>query len=160
VLYGIQLGLTGRYEQALAQLTNAPPNPLASAGLTFVCLQLGQMSEGLRHYVRYFELLGDGEMIMALQDYGSGPKSAMIRGAETLVERSRHRFVKPNNIVNLFCWGGDLDRTMEWLERSYEMRDHEIAYMASRAWASAQLRGDPRFHEFLRKLRLPLPHEA
>src|SRR5262245_17152394 len=43
---------------------------------------------------------------------------------------------------------------------SYEMRDHEIAYMASRAWASAQLRGDPRFHGLLRKLRLPLPHEA
>lgn len=61
VLYGIQLGLTGKYEQALAQLTDAPVNPLASSGLTFVCFQLGRMSDGLQHYISYFELLGDRE---------------------------------------------------------------------------------------------------
>jgi hypothetical protein len=65
-----------------------------------------------------------------------------------------------SNIVNLFSWGGDLDRTIEWLERSYEMRDHEIANIASRGWAPPALRADPRFHQFLRKMKLPLPREV
>ncbi|KPJ92701.1 MAG: hypothetical protein AMS18_06820 [Gemmatimonas sp. SG8_17] len=68
-------------------------------------------------------------------------------------------FVKPNNMVHLFSWGGDIDRAMEWLERSYEMRDHEIAYMGALGTSDA-LRADPRFHEFLRRLRLTVPETS
>jgi hypothetical protein len=62
-------------------------------------------------------------------------------------------------MVQMFAWGGDVDRGMEWLERSYETRDHEIAYMAAVGTPDA-LRSDPRFHAFLQKMRLPLPDEA
>lgn len=158
LLYGIQLGLTGRYEQAIEQVSQLPPNPLASHGLALPHFHLGRYPEGLRHYVRYFELLGDQEMVAALERDVTDPRAAMIHGAETLVERSTRTFVKPNNIVHLFSWGGDLDRAMEWLERSYEMRDHEIAYMGSLA-PPRQLRADPRFHQFLRKMRLPRPED-
>ena len=116
------------------------------------------MEEGLREYRTYFELLGDGEVATALQEDGSGPQAAMVRGAEVLAERSKHVFVKPNNIIHLFGWGGDVDRATEWFERAYEMRDHEVAYMAALATSDA-LRTDPRFHEVLRKLDLPLPSQ-
>ena len=159
LLYGIQLGLTGRYEQAIAQLEKVPPNPLAAFGLAFPSFHLGRTGEGLRHYVRYFELLGDEEMVAALSDDGAGPRAAMVRGAETLAARSEHMFVKPNNIVHLFAWGGDTDRAIEWLERSYEMRDHEIAYMGALA-TPEELRADPRFHAFLERLDLPVPDVA
>ncbi len=156
MLYGIQLGLTGRHEKAIEQLGKVPPNPLGSFALSWQYFKLGKLSEGLRHYTRYFELLGDEEMVTAMQEDGAGPEAAMVRGAETLVDRANRMFVKPNNMVHLFAWGGDIDRAMEWLERSYEMRDHEIAYMGALATSDA-LRSDPRFHEFLRRLKLPVP---
>ena len=83
----------------------------------------------------------------------------MVRGAEVLAERSKDVFVKPNNIIHLFGWGGDIDRATEWFERAYEMRDHEVAYMGALG-TSDELRNDPRFHEVLRKLDLPLPVSA
>jgi len=42
------------------------------------------------------------------------------------------------------------------MERSYEMRDHEIVYMSALT-TSEGLRTDPRFHEILRRLNLPMP---
>ena len=156
LMHGIQRGLTGRHDDAIEQLAQVPPNPLASFALSWQYFKLGRMSEGLSHYGRYFELLGDREMVTAMREDGGGPQAAMIRGAEILVERAKHMFVKPNNMVHLFDWGGDVDRAMEWLERSYEMRDHEIAYMAALPVPDA-LRTDARFHAFLRRLRLPVP---
>ncbi|MGD2120529.1 MAG: protein kinase [Gemmatimonadota bacterium] len=156
MLRGIQRGLTGRHEEAIEQLEVVPPNPLRSFGLSWQHFKLGDMEEGLREYRTYFELLGDQEVATALRDDGSGPQAAMVRAAEVLAERSKHVFVKPNNIIHLFGWGGDIDRATEWFERAYEMRDHEVAYMGALATSDA-LRSDPRFHEVLRKLDLPLP---
>ena len=61
-----------------------------------------------------------------------------------------------NNMIHLFGWGGDIDRAVEWLERSYQMRDHEVAYMGALG-ISDELRADPRFQEILRKLNLEGP---
>ncbi|MFB3110614.1 MAG: protein kinase, partial [Gemmatimonadales bacterium] len=158
MLYGIQLGFTGRYDEAIEQLTKVPPNPLRSQGLALQYFNLGRLSEALTHYVRYFELLGDHEMASAMQDDGTGPQAAMIRGAETLVDRAGRTFVKPEGMMILFSWGGDIDRGMEWLERSYEMRDHQVGYAGAVGGAlNGALRADPRFHEFLRRLKLPVP---
>ncbi len=161
MLYGIQLGLTARYDEAIEQLAKVPPNPLRSQALAILDFNRGRLSEALIHYVQYFELLGDHEMVSAMQDDGAGPQAAMIRGAETLVDRASRTFVKPEGMVILFSWGGDIDRAMEWLERSYEMRDHQVAYVGAVGGAlNGALRGDPRFHEFLRRLKLPLPEVA
>ncbi|MCH8148324.1 MAG: hypothetical protein IH987_10075 [Planctomycetes bacterium] len=158
MLYGIQLGLTGRYDEAFEQLANVPPNPLRSQALAVLDFNRGRLSEALKHYVQYFELLGDHEMVSAMQDDGAGAQAAMIRGAETLVDRASRMFVKPEGMLILFSWGGDIDRGMEWLERSYETRDHQVAYVGAVGGAVyGALRGDPRFHEFLRRLKLPVP---
>jgi len=156
LLGGIQRGLTGNHRGAIEQLETVPPNPLRSFALSWQHFALGDLPEGLREYRTYFELLGDQEMGTALQDDGAGPQAAMVRGAELLVERSKNMFVKPNNMLHLFSWGGDIDRAVEWTERSYAMRDHELAYMGALRTSDA-LSADPRFHDVLRRLDLPIP---
>jgi serine/threonine-protein kinase len=158
MLGGIQRGLTGRHEEAIEQLEVVPPNPLRSFGQSWQYFALGDLDEGLRRYADYFRLLGDEQLAAALTDDGVGPQAAMVRGAEALVERSAKTFVKPNNMVHLFSWGGEIDSAVEWMERSYEMRDHEIVYMSCLA-TSEGLRTDPRFLTILRRLNLPLPPE-
>jgi serine/threonine-protein kinase len=156
MLRGIQRGLTGRYDEAIGQLEIVPPNPLRSFGLSWQYFSQGNLAEGLAHYVDYFELLGDQEVATALTDEGVGPQAALVRGAEILVKRSAEKFVKPNNIVHLFSWAGEIDRAVEWMERSCDMRDHEVVYMSCLS-TSEGLRNDPRFRAILRGLDLPLP---
>jgi serine/threonine-protein kinase len=156
LLYGIQLGMTGRHHEAIEQLKKVPPNPLGEMAITWQHFSIGEFSEGLRHYIKYFEFLGDQETASVILDDGSGPRAALIRGAEALAARAEHTFVKPSSMVHMFGWGGDVDRSIEWMERSYEMRDHEIAYLGTIATSDA-VRADPRFHDFLRRLKLPVP---
>ncbi len=156
LLRGIQRGLTGRHPEAIEQLEVVPPNPLRSFALSWQYFALGDLAEGLTHYRNYFELLGDQQVASALGDDGVGPQAAMVRGAEILVERSREMFVKPNNMVHLFSWGGEIDRAAEWMQRSYDMRDHEVVYMSCMT-TSEGLRTDSRFQDILRQMNLPLP---
>jgi len=155
MLHAAQCALVGRYDQGIAAMAEVPPNPLRSHVLAGMAFALGRIPEGLRHYADFFSLLGDAEVATVLRDNGSGPEASMVRAANLLAERAKHRFVKPNHLVHLFTWGGDLDRAIEWLERSYDMRDHEIAYAAV-FWTSDALRADQRFGAFLQKMKLPL----
>jgi TolB-like protein len=159
MLRGIQRGLTGRHDEAIEQLNVVPPNPLRSFALSWQSFKKGDLEVGLRHYGDYFELLGDRAVATALRDDGVGPQAAMLRGGEILVERSNETYVKPNNMVHLFAWGGDIERAVAWCEKSYEMRDHELVYMSCLATNPA-LRDDPRFQGVLKRLDLPLPQGA
>ena len=154
-LHGIQRGFAGRYAEQIAVLSKVPPNPLASFASAWAHLKMGDYAKGLALYTQYFGMLGDTEMADALTSL-EDPKGAMVRGAEVLAERSRTMFVKPMNITMLFGWGGDVDRAFEWLDRCYELRDHELAYLAVVPLAD-DFEGDPRFAAMLRRMKLPVP---
>jgi TolB-like protein/tetratricopeptide (TPR) repeat protein len=156
MLRGIQRGLTGRREEGIEQLTVVPPNPLRSFALSWQNMTLGNMDVGVREYRTYFELLGDTDTASAMNTDDGDLEAALVRGAEVLVERSKQTFVKPNNMIHLFSWGGDIDRAVEWMERSYEMRDHELVYMSCLG-ANPLLRADARFKEMMTRLELPVP---
>ncbi len=156
MLHAIQRGIVGQVEEGIAAMQTVPPNPLRAHSLSGMNFALGNVPAGVEHYAQTFELLGDAEMAGMLRDGSDGPQAAMIRAAEKLIERSRTRFVKPNHMVHLFTKAGDIDRAIEWLERSYATRDHEIAY-ATAYWLTDKLKGDPRFHAFLKKMNLPSP---
>jgi tetratricopeptide (TPR) repeat protein len=155
MLHGIQRGLTGRYAEEIAVLAKVPPNPLACFASAWAHYKIGDHAKGLALYAQYFSMLGDTEMAEVLTS-SDDPKRAMVRGAEVLAERSRSMFVKPMNIVMLFSWGGDLDRAFEWLDRCYELRDHEMAYLAA-VPCGDELQRDPRFAAVLRRMNLPVP---
>jgi serine/threonine-protein kinase len=155
LLQGALLGLMGRNAEGLELLATVPANPLRSHLEAWFNLTLGNLDEALTHYVRYFEMLGDEEVAAAMRDDGSGPEAGMLRGAEVLADRAEQVFVKPNNIVYLFTWGGDHERAIAWAERAIEMRDHEVTYWGGVSHAVDPLRSDPRFRALLEGLGLP-----
>jgi len=93
----------------------------------------------------------------ALSDYqNSGDMTAAsLAAAEILVARSQQMYVKPMNIVHLFDLAGDHDRACQWLERSWELKDHEMAYLAVFPGFNSSFTEHPRFKAMLRRMNLP-----
>ena len=153
-LYATQRMLTGRYEEAIREYAKAPPNPLASNGLAASHFKLGEVEEALRHFSQYWMMLGDNQLAELLTGPGEA-KHRLHQAADILAERSLTQFVKPILLTFMYSWAGNLDAAFEWLERSYELRDHDIAYLATLAF-SDEFRADPRFEKMLRRVKLPV----
>jgi serine/threonine-protein kinase len=154
LLHGIQRGLVGSLDEQITELGKVPPNPLASLMLSWSHYRLGMMAEGLRHHSQCFAMLGDAQVADVLGQTGD-PQAVLSQAAEILAERARSTFVKPINIVHLYDWAGDLEKAFEWLERAYELHDHDVAYLAV-LFGSDAFRADPRYREMLRRVNLPL----
>ena len=54
----------------------------------------------------------------------------------------------------MYAYRGESDKSFEWLERAYEQRDAGMTEMSTDPLLNS-LRRDPRFTEFLKKMRLP-----
>lgn len=154
-LYATQRMLTGRYEEAIAEYEKAPPNPLASNGLAASNFKLGRMEEALGHVSQYFTMLGNSPLADVLTGPGE-PTHRLHKVTDILAELSVTQYVKPILLTFLYDWAGNLDEASRWLERAYELRDHDIAYLATLAFTD-EFRADPRFKEMLRRVNLPLP---
>ncbi len=159
-MYGPLLLMARRFADADAQLEKAlemaPNNALAHWAFAILRFHQGRFDEALNSAMKYCTLLGDGEVAEALRD-GEGRggfAAAALRAAELLVERSRETYVKPEMISYFFDWAGEIDRAMEWIEKGYELRDHQIAYSAVTPYSDA-LRADSRFQDIIRRVELP-----
>ncbi len=76
--------------------------------------------------------------------------------ARTLLDEITHRFSHGAafQIAELHAWFGESDQSIQWLERAYAQHDSGLP------WAKVDpvfrtVRGDPRFKEVLRKMKLP-----
>ncbi len=74
--------------------------------------------------------------------------------ADRLMEQSGSKYVCPYDVVTLYMHAGNKERALDCLEQAYEKRDPNIVYTGVRA-VFAILRGEPRYQELLRKLKLP-----
>jgi TolB-like protein/DNA-binding winged helix-turn-helix (wHTH) protein/tetratricopeptide (TPR) repeat protein len=57
-------------------------------------------------------------------------------------------------IAESYAYRGDVDHAFAWLNRSYRQRDVNFEHV-NIDWQLKRLREDPRFHEFLRKIKFP-----
>jgi len=154
LLHGIQRGLVGRLDEQIAELEKVPPNPLASLMLSWSHYKLGMVEKGMRHHAQCFAMLGDAQVAAVLGETDD-PRGALRRAADILAERAQSTFVKPITIVHLYDWAGELEMAFEWLERAYELRDHDVAYLAV-LFGSDGFRADPRYRDMLKRVKLPL----
>jgi hypothetical protein len=77
-----------------------------------------------------------------LEDSSGGVASGIVQGVAPV-------FVAKHNI-----YAGDYDRAMDWIEKSFEVRDPELVYVGIDP-PYGPLHSDPRFQELLRRMNLP-----
>ena len=80
----------------------------------------------------------------------------MRAAAELLEFRSRTGFVAPSALATLYAYAGDPEKTLEWLEKGYEIRDPDMPYLGAFSFILVpDGRVGPRFQDLLRRMNLP-----
>ncbi len=64
------------------------------------------------------------------------------------------RGLSPEFVARHYIYAGDYDRTMDWLEKAFEVRDPNLPGIAYQP-LSDPLRSDPRFQDLLSRMNLP-----
>lgn len=67
------------------------------------------------------------------------------------------QFVSPMSVAAVYCALGDKDRALEWLEKAIDQHDASVSDLPSLPFVDP-LRGDPRFHDLLKRIGLPPPN--
>jgi TolB-like protein len=159
-LYGFHLLWVQRLDEAIAQfeaaLQTAPHFALPRRGL-FVTFSLqARHEESLAQVIAEFQSYGDQEVLQALTRgrAGGGFSGALAAAAETLAARAETRYVKPFTIAMLYDHSGDVERAVQWFERAFEARDHDMIYF-NIAPTTSRLRATPHFRDLVRRMNLP-----
>ena len=162
-LYGLHLVWVRRVDEAIAQfetaLRIAPQFVLPRRGL-FMCFGLqGRHEEAFSEVKAEFESYPDHEMVQVLLrgHDESGPSGALSACASALAARAATTYVKPFQIAIYYDHSGDTERALQWLERSFSGRDHDMVYL-SVAGFTDRLRATPHYRELVRRMNLPRLH--
>jgi TolB-like protein/Tfp pilus assembly protein PilF len=159
-LYGVDLVFVHRFDEAIAQcdaaLVTNPKDAVALATLLSAHHHKREYRQALEALSRYASAVGYSEVttVLAQAAADEGYSATMRRAADTLVARSRKTFVLPWDIASWYAYAGDQNRSLEWLERAYEVRDPNLPYLGWPDFDS--VRSDPRFRDLLQRMKLPV----
>lgn len=157
--HGWHLFYLGRYDEAIAELRKAlrtePNMPAAHLRLWGAFYGEGMHEEALAEAQTFFEVLGDKEIVAALQRgyIDTGYSGAMRVAAEMLSARSHLAYVQPTQIARLYAHAGAKEHALEWLEKAYEERLPAMIHLGVDSdWTV--LREEPRFQDLIHRLNL------
>jgi hypothetical protein len=111
--------------------------------------------ESLESAMAFFNGLGFAPIAEAMtQGYEEGGYSGAMRSAaETMEAFAKQTYVSPYAIAMMYVLAGDKEKTMEWLELGYEIRDPMMPYMG--IFTFDLMDDDPRYQNLLRRMNLP-----
>jgi TolB-like protein len=78
---------------------------------------------------------------------------------DELTKLAKQKYVAPYFFAGIHVGLREEDRAMEYLEKAYEEHSHWLMYLHMDPGMDS-LRSNPRFHELLRRVGLPLPHAS
>ena len=158
--FGWQLVYERRYDEAIAEMTKvAQAEPDLSSvhlGLWGAYFKKGADTEALAAAKRFFSILGDREVVEAL-DAGwaqGGYRPAMRRAGDTLAARYERTYYPAIRVARVLAHAGENKRALEFLERADERRETPVYHIVV-GWDWDELRPDPRFKSLLRRMNLP-----
>jgi len=149
-----------RWDDAIERLQNvlktSPHDLLGNNGLWGCFHMKGMYEEALKSAKRFFAGIGLAELadIMTRRFEEAGYSEAMILMGNTLTEMSRETYFSPYFISYLYLYAGNKDKTLECLEKAYEVKDPMMPYLVEPCFDI--LLDEPRFQDLLRKMNLPM----
>jgi TolB-like protein/Tfp pilus assembly protein PilF len=159
-LFGWDLTFVRHFDEAIAQcdaaLVTNPTDPVALQCLMSARHPRREYKQALEALSRYASAMGYSEVttILAQATADADYSATMRKAADSLAARSRKTFVLPTEIAILYCYAGDGERCLYWLERAYEVRDPNLPYLGWPDFDS--VRSDPRFRDLLQRMKLPV----
>jgi serine/threonine-protein kinase len=157
---GVTYSYAGRYDDAIEQyrqaLETSPNDPVGHSGLWETYYKKGMYEESLSSAKAFFTGLGFPEMAEVLaQGYEvDGYSGAMTSAAEMMEAFTEQSYFSPTFLAMMFALAGDHEKTIEWLEMGYEMKDPNMPYVSGFTFFDL-LGDDPRYHDLLRRMNLP-----
>jgi serine/threonine-protein kinase len=158
-LYAMHLMYSRRYDDAVALLRKildaAPNDAIALSTLRSAYHMKRMYKEAMEAWRASFAAKGDRETEDALaRGFAEGGyRVALERAAENLVARSRTTHVTPWQIATLYTRAGKNEAALEWLEKAHEAHDPNMPYLSVDPIFD-DLRGEPRFQDILRRMKL------
>jgi len=117
----------------------------------------GRYSEAVAEYLKGDEIEGATKEELSLRKgafLANGFRGYLDRELKSLIAYSRTQYVPPFAFADLYARLGDKDRAFEYLEKTYDERGHNLAFIKVEPGLD-NLRSDPRYSEFLRRMGLP-----
>jgi TolB-like protein/Tfp pilus assembly protein PilF len=161
-IYGNMLAYLGRYDEAIAQgqeaLRTSPNDPIAHDFLWDALHLKGQYDEALEEAKALYAGM---ELTPVLEAISSGYQTggyagAMRAAADTLAAISQQTYIGPWYIAYPYAAAGEKEKTLEWLEKGYEIGDPNMPYLGGEHSILRDLLiDDPRFKDLLRRMNLP-----
>jgi hypothetical protein len=91
--------------------------------------------------------------ILAAVKAGIGQRAEAQAQHEELLLLARQRYVSSTLLSAIYLGLGEVDKAIEMVERAFEERDPVVLMLNVTPYADS-LRGDPRYQDLLRRLRL------
>ncbi len=149
-----------RYLEAIAQATRTleldPDYATALRILGWGCEETGRYEEAIRAHSRAMDLTGQRPNFTAQlgRAYALAGRCGEARGIlAVLMETSRETYVSALDIAIIHAALGDVDTSLDWMDRAYEERSDHLPYIRVNPRLDV-LRGHPRFQDLLQRMGL------
>ncbi len=159
-LYGTILALTGPPEEAIRVLESMfedfPGAGFGYSPLAIAYRRAGMADEETRALRSEFAIEGDEEVVAAM-DRGleaGGSREARRQAAEVLANRFEETYSPALDIASLYRDVGEVEKALDWLERSLEQHDPNLPYIGLTGWN--ELYDHPRFQAVVEEIGVPL----
>jgi tetratricopeptide (TPR) repeat protein len=86
----------------------------------------------------------------------TGKRDDALRMIKQFEAFSAHAYVDSYFIAQIYAGLGDKDQAFRWLEKAYQGRTNQVAWLAADPWWY-QLYSDPRYQDLIRRVGLPRP---
>jgi TolB-like protein len=157
--YGITLYSTGRYNEAIKVFQELlkidPGNGGALDNLPLALHEVGRYSEELEAWKVDYNTYFKGYANVFDQGYANGGLTGALNlQADSLVKESSTKFILPCEIAQLYACAGNKERTLELLEKDYEVHDPTLPIML-RFPVFEFVHDEPRYQNLFQKINLP-----
>ena len=160
-LLGIVYYWSHRFDEAAEQfhknLTLHPDSALDHGYLGRCYERTGMYPQALDEYLKGKKLGGtpEDELTVFRRAFAnSGMRGFLREELKSSVGRSKSSYFDPYWIADLHARLGEKDQAFEWLERAYNQRSHNMAFIDTEPMLD-DLHSDPRFQDLLRRMNLP-----